>query len=213
MNGDSDLGHSLYESLASPLTKAYRVGGFGLAFLLLGASLMLTAVIGRWGWPSYAAGIAGFVLVLIPAYFFYIKEIRPIGRAQRAVEQNKELIDAVDHTLQSMLMLCLSLQGLLLVHAEQVNAVLSTSRAQLRALPPPLGMLADRPVLKNANAFSQAVVAMATGLGSVLGEVKQALIDADPGRLRRYLADLDQLGIELKSLASEAGLAQAPDPG
>ncbi len=165
MDSGSDLGHSLYESLASPLTKAYRVGGFGLAFLLLGASLMLTAVIGRWGWPSYAAGIAGFVLVLIPAYFFYVKEVRPIGRAQ------------------------------------------------LRALPPPLGMLADRPVLKNAHAFSQAIVVMATGLGSVLGEVKQALIDADPGRLKRYLAELDRLGIELRSLASETGLAQPPDPG
>jgi uncharacterized membrane protein YciS (DUF1049 family) len=102
---------SLSDAVMEPITKAYRVGGFGLAFLLLGALMMLAATFVSASTLSYSLVIAGFILVVLPCYFFYVKEIRPISRVQETVGRNAEMIDAVQETAMSMTELTLELQS------------------------------------------------------------------------------------------------------
>jgi hypothetical protein len=72
---DAVAARPLAEALAAPLLGAYRAGGFGLAFLLLGASILTGAGFAGRGPVTYVLLGVGIVLVLIPCYFFYAKRI------------------------------------------------------------------------------------------------------------------------------------------
>jgi hypothetical protein len=85
----------LSDALSRPLIGAYRAGGFGLAFLLLGAVLMLLSATLLEGVVTYLIAAAGFALIVVPCWFFWLKEMRPISVAQRRVRENTEMIDAV----------------------------------------------------------------------------------------------------------------------
>jgi hypothetical protein len=183
---------SLSDTIMEPITKAYRVGGFGLAFLLLGALLMLTATLIARGVLSYFLGGAGLVLILLPCYFFYQKEVRPISQAHKAVLENKDMIDAVQATALSMTELTLSLEALAFKHADQVVKALDVARPQIRALPL-VGQLADQPALVRADRLSRVIVSTTVSVKEVVTDLRIALISSDPRPLRRHLKNVQDL--------------------
>lgn len=183
---------SLSDSIMEPITKAYRVGGFGLAFLLLGALLMLTATLIARGVLSYLLGGVGLVLILLPCYFFYQKEVRPVSLAHKAVMENKDMIDAIQETALSMTELTLILEALAFKHADQVVKALDVTRPQIRALPL-VGQLADQPALVRADKLSRVIVSTTASVKEVVSELKIALTRSDPRPLRRHLKNLQDL--------------------
>jgi ABC-type multidrug transport system fused ATPase/permease subunit len=190
---------SLSDAVMEPITKAYRIGGFGLAFLLLGALLMLTATFVTASSLSYSLVFVGFILVVLPCYFFYVKEIRPISRAQRAVGQSTEMIDAVQETAISMTELALELQALAFKHADKVATALDAVRPQIRAIPV-IGKVADHPMLTGADTLSKAIVSTTENVREVVTDIQTALVSSDPRGLRKYLRELDKLKVQVKNL-------------
>src|SRR5688500_7936957 len=85
----------LSDALSRPLIGAYRVGGFGLAFLLLGAILILLSATLFSGGLTYLIALTGFFLVVVPCYFFWLKEMRPLAVGHRRVQESAEIVDAV----------------------------------------------------------------------------------------------------------------------
>lgn len=183
---------NLSDAIIEPITKAYRVGGFGLAFLLLGALMMLTATIMSKSAVSYLLTFVGFVLIALPCYFFYVKEIRPIARVQETVKQSREMIDTVQAAALSMTELTLDLQALAFKHADQVTRALDLARPQIRALPV-VGHLADHPALTNADRLSKAIVATTHSIKEIVADLQVALLRSDPGPLRKYLKEVEAL--------------------
>jgi hypothetical protein len=194
-------GRPLSEALASPLIGAYRAGGFGLAFLLLGAAILTGAGFADRGPVTFVLLGIGILLVLIPCCFFFIKEIRPIDRARKAVASNEELINELQQAAVSTAQLGLMLQSVVYKHSRDVNAVLSTTRSQLRRIPFGLArQLADQPALVNADSLAASVVSFSERAEGVLREVNAAIVESDAARLRRYVDEADKLKASIRAL-------------
>jgi hypothetical protein len=193
---------SLSDAVMEPITKAYRVGGFGLAFLLLGALMMLAATFVSASTISYSLVLAGFILVVLPCYFFYVKEIRPISRMQEAVGKNAEMIDAVQDTAMSMTELALQLQTLAFKHADAVASTIEVVRPQIRAIPV-VGQIADHPMLVRTEGLSKTIVEITENIKEVVSDVQTALINSDPRGLKKYLRELEKLHNQVTSLLAQ----------
>ncbi|GIF96710.1 hypothetical protein [Catellatospora citrea] len=206
---DAVAGRPLAEALAAPLLGAYRAGGFGLAFLLLGAMILTGAGFVDRGPVTYVLLGIGALLVLIPCYFFFVKEIRPIDRARKAVARNQELINQLQQAAVSAGQLGLMVQSVVYKHSRDVNAVLSPLRSQLRRIPFGLArQLADQPALVNAEALAAGVVSFSERAEEVLREINTAIIESDAARLRKYVDEADKLKASIRAvLAARSELA------
>jgi hypothetical protein len=85
----------LSAAISEPIERAYRTGGFGLAFLFLGALFMLVAPFVPNSLLTLFLATVGFLLIVAVGSLFFFKELRPLARAERVTAQNKEMIDAV----------------------------------------------------------------------------------------------------------------------
>src|SRR5262245_53304874 len=103
----------LSESISSPILKAYTKGGYGLAFLTLGAILMLVAYFSNGGGIlSYILLIFGAALIFMTLAYFYFKDFRKLVVARDDVKKNKELIDTIQMIEVEMIELSYNLQAL-----------------------------------------------------------------------------------------------------
>jgi hypothetical protein len=200
----------LSDALSEPLTKAYQAGGFGLAFLVLGAIFLAASALAPRGVPSYLLAAVGFLLVVVPCYFFYVKEIRPIASAQKRVEENKELLDLIQDAALKMTNTARDLRALTYKHAEDVTQVLHVARPAMARIPV-LGKVAESAEFERADWLASKIVSLADRSERVLDDVKEALVESDPSGLKSYLGELDNLGRELEELL-QATAASAPPP-
>jgi hypothetical protein len=200
----SDVLRPLSDAVSSPLTKAYRVGGFGLAFLVLGAILFSAAVVSPRGVLSYFMASVGLLLIAVPCYFFYVKEIRPIASAQRQVAANADLIDSVQEVALSTTYAAYDIQALAYKYADDVRELLRVARPAMERLPV-LNKIARSPQFEQADWLTGAIVDVTERAERIIGDVRQALIDADPTALKKYALELDGLRTELRRLLRGAG--------
>jgi hypothetical protein len=200
----------LSDAMAAPLLKVYRAGGYGLTLLWLGAVFLMAANLVAGTFGKVVLSTVGALAIAVPGYLFYVKEIRPVGLARQAVEGNRELIDEMQDVALSMSQIGLTMQALIYKHAASVDALLTTSRGQLRAIPiPAVKALAERPAISNAHSFATAVLATSERLESVLSALNEAITTSDATRLRQQLRDLETVRTELRQLLA---LAPAVDP-
>jgi hypothetical protein len=189
----------LSDTLSEPLTKAYRIGGFGLAFLLLGAIFLTASAAAPRGLLSYVVAAVGVVLVVVPCYFFYVKEIRPIKAAQTQVRSNAELIDSVQAAALTTTRAAGELQALAFKYAEEVQELLRTARPAMMRIPL-LKRIAESDEFERADWFSRRIVALTDRSERVIADVQKALVDTNPTALKKYVSELESLRAELKEL-------------
>jgi hypothetical protein len=195
----------LSDAMAAPLVKVYRAGGMGLALLWLGAVLLVTANLTPGVYGKVVLSVVGVSAVAVPAWFFYVKEVRPIGLARAAVTANRELIDRMQSVALSMSQIGLMLQALVYKHASSVDGLLTASRDQLRSFPiPAVKALAERPAIADAHAFAAAVLVTSERLEVALTALNEAITTSDAGRLQTYLDDVDTIKDELRQLLAIA---------
>jgi hypothetical protein len=203
----------LSDALSEPLIKAYRLGGFGLAFLVLGAIFLAASAAAPRGSLSYVIAGVGLLLVVVPCYFFYVKEIRPIASAQATVRRESELIDSIQDTALELTLAAKELQSLALANAREVSELLRVARPAISRIPV-LSRIAESPQFERADWFTDKVV-VATGRSEqLIKDIRQALIEADAKQLRKYLDELRTLRVDLaKLLRTGAETSQpAADP-
>jgi hypothetical protein len=164
--------------------------------------MMLAATFVSASTLSYSLVIAGFILVVLPCYFFYVKEIRPISRVQETVGRNAEMIDAVQETAMSMTELTLELQALAFKHADAVASTIEVVRPQIRAIPM-VGQIADHPMLVSTEGLAKTIVGITQNIKDVVSDVQTALINSDPRGLKKYLRELEKLNNQVRSLLAQ----------
>jgi hypothetical protein len=182
----------LSDALSEPLTKAYRIGGFGLAFLVLGAIFLTASAATPRGLLSYVIAAVGVVLVVVPCYFFYVKEIRPIKAAQTQVQNNAELIDSVQAAALTTTRAAYELQALAFRYAEEVQELLQTARPAMMRIPL-LKRIAESDEFERADWFTGRIVALTERSERVIADVQKALVDANPTALKKYVSELESL--------------------
>ena len=120
---------ALSEALFDPVYKAYKLGGLGLAILVLGSILMLVAFfLPNKDIFSYLIVFTGLMLILLVSALFFLKELLALFRAQRSVEQNKELIDLVQRAALHSTRLAYELESLIFKHSSELSEFLQTVR-------------------------------------------------------------------------------------
>jgi hypothetical protein len=204
----------LSDAMAAPLLKVYRAGGYGLTLLWLGAVFLVGANLVAGTFGKVVLTVVGAAAIAVPGYLFYVKEVRPVGLARQAVEGNRELIDQMQAAALSMSQIGLTMQALIYKHAVSVDALLTTSRKQLRGIPlPAVKALAERPAISNAHSFAAAVLATSERLESVLSALNEAITTSDATALREQLRDLDTVRAELRQLLALAPTVAGAEPG
>jgi hypothetical protein len=189
----------LSDALSEPLMKAYRLGGFGLSFLVLGAVFLAGSAAAPRGFLSYVVAGVGLVLVLVPCYFFYVKEIRPVAAARNTVARESELIDSVQATAVEMTLAAHELQSLALANAREIEEFMGFARPALSRIPL-LNKILESPQFKQADWFTASVVAATERSEQVIADIQKALIEADPTRLKKYLGEVRVLRADLRKL-------------
>jgi cellulose biosynthesis protein BcsQ len=191
---------SLADAIFEPINKAFKAGGLVLTLLSVGAFLMLVAFF----WPnkgviSYLLLSTGLLLIVITCIFFYIKEMRPLLNTQRKIEENRELIDAVQNTAIIVTDLVSDLQALAFKHANQISGLLQEIRPQIRPLPL-IGRLADSELVVKSDAMSATIVDYTNKVKRVVADLKHALVTSNPKDLKKYLNELEGLRAKVEHL-------------
>src|SRR5215475_8743767 len=126
----------LSDAIGAPIVSAYKAGGLGLAFLTLGASLLLAAF--RWNdrgvFTYFILGI-GTLLIFSTLTLFYFKDLKKLMNAHERIQQNAELIDTIQQTALEMTELADSLQALVFKHAAQVKQTIEALTPYVKGLP------------------------------------------------------------------------------
>jgi hypothetical protein len=190
----------LSDAIFDPVTKAYKAGGLGLAFLGLGAFLMLAAfLLPERGPFGYVIVGVGFMLVALTCVLFLLKDVLPLFRLRRGIRENRELIDAVQTMALQVTEVASDLQALAFKHASVVAAVMQEARPVLRQVPI-VGRFADSEMVARADSLSSAIVDYTTRAKGIIGDIEDALVRSDANRLRQYITDLRDVRSELARL-------------
>jgi hypothetical protein len=193
---------SLSEAIFAPVNRAYKLGGLGLSFLSLGAFMMVSValVVDEPTLLSGVVAVSGFVLVMATCALFYVKDIRPMFRLQRNIQENKELIDAVQKTAIEMTEMASDLQALLFKHADRIASIIQMLRPKIHAIPMLGPSLANHPLLTSAEDLSATIVHATKRAKSVIADVEAALVNSDPSSLKIYLGELHELRDRIEQL-------------
>jgi hypothetical protein len=187
----------LSNALFGPLTKAYKAGGLALAFLSLGAFLMLTAFMrSERDVLTYSTAVTGFGLILLPCVFFLFKDLAPLLQIKRNIDEKREVVDAIQAAALQMTEVASDLQALAFKHASTVSTLLQDIRPTLRQLPF-LSSLADSAPVQRADALSSTIVTYTVNAKSIIRGVEDALVHSDPALLHTYIGQLKELKSEI----------------
>jgi len=202
------------DSLSSGLTKIFRVGGLALAFLYMGGLFMLTGVVLPVGAPAVALAIVGLAMIAAVGVLFYVKEIRPVARAQRITVANKKTMDAIQLAAIELTDLAKSLQALAFKNAQQVAEMVGAidEIRMLTGMIPGLGKIMDSSPVTRTEQLSRLIVSVTRGSEKVIGDVRDALVTSDPKLLTPYLKELKALTMTVDALlVRTVRLVQAQD--
>jgi hypothetical protein len=191
---------TLSDAIFDPVSKAYKVGGFGLAFLALGAFLMLfAAFLPASGSLRYVVVSTGFVLIALTCVLFFIQDVRPLLSARRSIDQNRELIDSVQLAALQATEIASDLQSLAFKHASAVAMTMQTLRPHLRQIPV-IGKFVDSELVTRTDALSAAIVDYTGRAKKAINDLEDALVRSDPAALKKYSTELAAIRTHVEDL-------------
>lgn len=195
---------SLSDAIFGPIRKAYRLGGFALAFLGVGVLMMLVVFLSdRTDWRGKLLFAIGVLLVLATGVLFLLKDVLPLLRAQQRIAEHREFIDAVQQTAILLTTVLDAAQELAVENAERVTEAFERLRPLVRALPAIGGVADSKPVATTA-ATARQIVEIATKSRNIIADVREALVHSDPQPLRQFASDLAEVSARLKEATANS---------
>lgn len=208
----SSLLKSASEAILDPITKAYRTGGLALAMLVLGAFLMFAATLVPQQWLTISLVAIGFVLISVVCCLFFVKELRPLARAQRIARQEGELIDSIQRASIELTDLALELQALAFKNSQQIDAALTALLPIVERIPRLGPKVANSKPVQGSSRLSRQIVALTQGWQGVVSDLRDALVSSDPAKLRKYVGELVRLRAAVTDLLAQDQAAGQPSP-
>jgi hypothetical protein len=204
----------LSEGISTPVLRAYKAGGYGLAFLTMGCLFLVIAAVFLNEWPRYLLASAGTVLIAPVLVLFYLQDIKKLGDLHRGIKGKKNMIDTVQTTAIEMTELASNLQAFAFKHANEVAEVMTSISKYVAITTEVRDNLKDilhNPLLSKvpgvtqlkkivdseeidiakdkmalARDLSQSIVTTTKASKQVIADIKRALIESNPEALKRY---------------------------
>ena len=161
---------------------------------------MLTAFF--WNQPGlirYIVLMIGAILTFFTLAYVYLTEFPRVRRARASVVANKDMIDAIQLSAIELTQLASDLQALAFKNANQIAEVLTVARPLIKKIPL-IGHIADSEVMVRAEGLSKVIVTSAQNTRKIIGDLQQALIEANPKYLKIHLEDLRRYRDEVNRL-------------
>jgi hypothetical protein len=194
------------DTLAKSLSSLYRAGGLALVFVFAGLILMLVGHFYESSVSIWIFAVGALTNLLCIGLFLYLQLREPV-KAMRTLKKNQEFVDSVQLVAISLTDTISKAQSLMFKNSESISKI-------LQEMAP---LLAQFPII-NAIDFSVAQDTNATILNTtersleIVGDIKQALIDADATNLKKYSDDLRDVTDLLKdALRADNKLVSVPD--
>jgi hypothetical protein len=188
---------SLSDAIFGPVNTAYQTGGLALAFLSMGAFVMLVAFFlpGN-DKVGYVLVFTGFGLIAMVGAFFYSKQLSPLLKVRKSISDNSELIDAVQATAIELTKLTSDLQALAFLHAREVAEALEKIRPVVKQVPF-LGAIAESKIMSQADVFAGTITEYSDRTQQIVLDLRKAITESDPTLLKQYLSDLQQFRVKI----------------
>ncbi|HEY3567931.1 MAG TPA: hypothetical protein VGP73_08350 [Thermoanaerobaculia bacterium] len=198
--GSAGIVTNLSDAIFGPVNRAYRVGGFGLAFLGIGVLLMLAVFLSdKTDWRAIGLFIVGVVLVIATGVLFLLRDVLPLLVVRNRIEQNREFIDIVQRTAVDLTELLDLAQELAIQNAEGISSILEKLRPVVRMLPA-IGHVADSKPVVRTEETARSIVVIAKNGRAVIGDVREALVHSNPDPLKAYVSKLEELSHLIKEV-------------
>jgi ABC-type multidrug transport system fused ATPase/permease subunit len=174
--------------LSGSLTRVYRAGGLALVFVFVGVVLML---VGNTANSAAATWVGAALVIGILSLFIWASVKGPI-RAQRAIRDSREAIDAIQSIAIELTRAISLLQALVFRYEEQVRPIVEAVTGLVQRIPP-LRERVGAERLANVNQLTKAVVQTSARAEELITEIERSLVRGDVKRLVGYGKDLNEL--------------------
>lgn len=179
------------------LQKAYKAGGYGLTLLCVGALLMILAFgLSLKGPDNHLVAAAflagGTACIAFVAFIFYQEAIAPTRQATRRAKDNEQLLKAVQVSALCLANIIQEINDYTLFHANEIVEGINSAKGVLRAIPIANRVL-DIEQFQRADDFAQAIRNYVRTSRSVVTDIREAVSECDPARLKPRLEALKQL--------------------
>ncbi len=197
----------LSQFISGPILKACKAGGYGLVFVFAGTILLLIALFLGEGIVRYIVGVTGAFTIVTVLVLLYLK----IASIIKHIDKIEELINTVQETAINITDFAYTLQNLAFKNAQELDTALTQVRANvedvtsmplLSSIPgiEQIGKIVDHPFIVKAEDLSKSIVATTATAKTVIEDVRTALVESDPARLKKELEQLQSMEIQVKTL-------------
>lgn len=204
----------LSAALSLPINRAYQASRFGLLLIFAGTVLLLAAIFIGHGLTRHICAIIGAAMVFFVLGSFYFQDFKKLKQAIDRIDRNTELVDAIQQTAIELTELAAHLQTLAARHANDAAVVIAQLRerlSQMQSRPllskipgiEKIAAIAENKYMVRAGDVSTSIVKSTESARDIIQAIKNALIECDPNRLAKYLADLRELDKKTKILLSK----------
>ena len=162
-------------------------------------------------------------MIFLVLILFYFQDIKKLKQDSDSIDRNAELVDTIQQTAIEMTDLASHFQALAFKHANEVALLITQLRerlSQMQSLPllskipgiEKIAAISENEHVVRASDLSASIVKSTESAKEIIQEVKISLVECDPKRLTKYLADLRELDKKTKMLLSgEPNKANAAD--
>lgn len=210
MNNPTDI-KPLSEALSEPIVRAYKVGGYGLAFVFAGTLLLIISLFFGQDIFRYVISGIGSLMILTVLALFYFQDIKRLKDISDDIKENKDLIDTVQETAIQMTELSSTLQSLAFKNADQIASVVTFVRKNAKSVKsasiltniPGLHQLvnvSDNQYIVRAEDLSKSIVNTTSRAKAIIDDINMALVKSDPKLLKKYLILVKKINIDARKL-------------
>jgi hypothetical protein len=192
----------LSDKVIGSVVAAWKVGKADLALLVVGTIAMLAAftlaMSGRNEYVTTGFMVAGFALVAFVTYKLYVDAVKPASRASRQIEQNSELMNAVQEATLQLTSIISKLNDYALFHADDIVTAIKQAKEALTQVPSGSKVL-NLDSLKTPEEFANSIRLVAERWSQVVADIRDSVAKSDATRIVAHLDDLKRLRILIEN--------------
>jgi hypothetical protein len=190
--GSADV--KLSEKILGSVITAWKVGGWALAMLVIGAAAFLLAFwLALWGhdFLAFCFLAGGASMIGLVGYKFYVEAILPAKRASERLEQNTELMDTVQEAAITLTDIISQLNDYALLNADRIVSTVDGLKDKINQFP-------GGNLITNSNYFAKGDN-LAKGIRNVAATSRNAVQEI---RDSVNKADITRISVHLENLKS-----------
>jgi len=188
--GSADV--KLSEKIIGSVIRAWEVGGWALAILVIGAATVLMAFwLALWGRDALAFSFlaGGALMIGFVGYKFYVEAILPAKRASERLEQNAELMDSVQEAAIALTDIISQLNDYALLNADRIVSTIDGLKDKINQFPGG-NLITNSSYFAKGDNLAKGIRSVAATSRNAVQEIRDSVTKADVARISAHLENL-----------------------